>query len=49
MKDFFIAVILWLYEHPLVAVVLLIVVWYLIVGEYLDKPAGEVPAWVFMV
>lgn len=48
MKDFFFNVVYWFYKHPIVTAILLLVVYLLLVGEYLDKPAGEVPAWVFM-
>jgi hypothetical protein len=48
MKDFFIRVLIWFYEHPIVFAILALVVYYLLVGKYLDKPAGEVPTWVLM-
>ena len=48
MKDFFFNVLCWCFDHPIVIAILAFVLYFLLIGPYLDRPAGEVPAWVLM-
>lgn len=48
MKNFFFNLIGWLFDHPIINAVIMLIIYYLIVGKYMNKPASEVPAWVFM-
>lgn len=49
MKRILFNIVLWFYDHPFVCLLLLFLIYVLIYGKYADMPAGDVPAWVFMI
>ena len=49
MKNFLFNIIDWFYEHPLLSLLLLALIYACIYWKYADMPASDVPAWVFMI